>query len=129
MTETKTKVLNKGQLAFIERNRQRIAAMPPAVCAKCGDPRKRKNKYCHRCWTNMQSFQANQLKQGVPNYAHCAKSPTKAHEWVLDMQNRGVCKWCKKSRQFTAVIGGDGWGHDEKELAYVKARVNAGNFL
>lgn len=116
--------MNKGQLAFIERNRQRIAAMPPALCAKCGGPRNRKNKYCTDCWIGIQSAQGKR-QQECPTYAYCVKSPAKAHEWVLDSANHGVCKWCKKSRQFTAVIGGDGWGHDDREIAYVKARAAA----
>ena len=128
MAETK-KLLNKGQQAFIERNKQRIAALPPAVCAICGAPRKRKNKYCPRCWTDIQEGRANLVKEGVPSYAHCAKSPTRAHEWVLNMQNWGTCNWCSKARQFSSVIGPDSWGHDEREIAYAKARVRNGDYV
>ena len=129
MTEIKGKILNKGQLAFIERNKQRIAALPPALCAICNEPRPRKNKYCKPCWAHIQSLQGQKVRAGVPSYAYCTKSPTKAHEWVLDMQSRGKCTYCKKSRQFTAVIGGDYWGHDEREVAYAKARVSTDDYV
>lgn len=123
MPTSKTKKLNKGQLLFIERNKQRIAALPPAVCAKCGEPRKRKNKYCHRCWTNMQTLKGSTINTSIPTYAYCPKSPTEAHMWTLDDHNYGKCSYCNKGRQFTAVIGGDAWGHDALERALEKSYV------
>lgn len=30
----------------------------------------------------------------------CEESPTNAHHWVLDLSNRGQCKYCGGERQF-----------------------------
>lgn len=38
-------------------------------------------------------------------YDPCNKSPTGAHHWILNSSDLGICKYCKREKQF-GVAGG-----------------------
>lgn len=97
-----------------------VAGMPPAQgkrvpCPNCGTPKRRDSVLCRRCNERSPGRAGWAMQGGGPSehrngdtpiattgkpYWHCAVSPTGAHQWELDAQNRGVCQYCPEEREF-----------------------------
>ncbi len=50
---------------------------------------------CHESKKKEGSYKAHPVVVNV-----CEKSPTKAHHWCIDAEHKGVCLYCKQTKDF-----------------------------
>lgn len=96
-------------------------------CSKCDTPIKNKGRMCRACY--LKGVHANSLPKPKPKprtamqvvaapttttqkYTYhkvsaidiCPASPMRAHHWVIDTCNKGICRYCQKEKLFNRGI-------------------------